>query len=184
MHLAKRFSIAACVVAASMSVFASSASAQKATYVQDFETMREKFIALAGAMEADQYDWRPMEGVRSVAEVYMLIAAEAYYMPEFWGADPPEGIELNVDIFEAWTRSETEKAAVIEQLEAAFAHCAAALEALPESRMSEEIPFFGRTSSIGDAIYLLLVDMHEHLGQAIAYARTNHVVPPWSAGGS
>jgi len=22
--------------------------------------------------------------------------------------------------------------------------------------------------------------MHEHLGQLIAYARTNHVVPPWS----
>jgi hypothetical protein len=25
-----------------------------------------------------------------------------------------------------------------------------------------------------------MADMHEHLGQLIAYARTNHVVPPWS----
>lgn len=23
-------------------------------------------------------------------------------------------------------------------------------------------------------------DMHEHLGQLIAYARTNRIVPPWS----
>jgi len=23
-------------------------------------------------------------------------------------------------------------------------------------------------------------DLHEHLGQLIAYARTNHIVPPWS----
>jgi hypothetical protein len=23
-------------------------------------------------------------------------------------------------------------------------------------------------------------DMHEHLGEMIAYARTNHIVPPWS----
>jgi hypothetical protein len=25
-----------------------------------------------------------------------------------------------------------------------------------------------------------IVDMHEHLGQSIAYARTNQIVPPWS----
>jgi hypothetical protein len=23
-------------------------------------------------------------------------------------------------------------------------------------------------------------DLHEHLGQLIAYARMNHIVPPWS----
>jgi hypothetical protein len=27
---------------------------------------------------------------------------------------------------------------------------------------------------------LLLSDQHEHLGQSIAYARVNGVVPPWS----
>jgi hypothetical protein len=26
----------------------------------------------------------------------------------------------------------------------------------------------------------VLGDMHEHLGQLIAYARTNRIVPPWS----
>ena len=25
-----------------------------------------------------------------------------------------------------------------------------------------------------------VVDMHEHLGQLIAYARMNQIVPPWS----
>jgi hypothetical protein len=28
---------------------------------------------------------------------------------------------------------------------------------------------------------LLLSHAHEHLGQSIAYARTNNVVPPWTA---
>jgi hypothetical protein len=27
---------------------------------------------------------------------------------------------------------------------------------------------------------LILEDQHEHLGQSIAYARTNGMVPPWS----
>ena len=52
-------------------------SAQKAGFEEDFETMRGKFTSLAEAMGADTYDWRPMDGVRSVSEVYMLIAAEA-----------------------------------------------------------------------------------------------------------
>ncbi len=30
------------------------------------------------------------------------------------------------------------------------------------------------------ALMLLLGDQHEHLGQSIAYARSNGVVPPWS----
>ncbi len=29
-------------------------------------------------------------------------------------------------------------------------------------------------------VLISMADMHEHLGQLIAYARTNHVVPPWS----
>ena len=27
---------------------------------------------------------------------------------------------------------------------------------------------------------MLLGDQHEHLGQSIAYARSNSIVPPWS----
>jgi hypothetical protein len=30
------------------------------------------------------------------------------------------------------------------------------------------------------ALMLILEDQHEHLGQSIAYARSNSVVPPWS----
>jgi hypothetical protein len=32
------------------------------------------------------------------------------------------------------------------------------------------------------SIATAMADMHELLGQLIAYARRNHVVPPWSMG--
>jgi uncharacterized damage-inducible protein DinB len=32
-------------------------------------------------------------------------------------------------------------------------------------------------------LFLIANHMHEHLGQSIAYARTNGVVPPWSKKG-
>ena len=40
--------------------------------------------------------------------------------------------------------------------------------------------FFGRDVT-ARAVYLrILVHVHEHMGQAIAYARVNGIVPPWS----
>jgi hypothetical protein len=32
-----------------------------------------------------------------------------------------------------------------------------------------------------DVVYILVVDAHEHLGQSIAYARVNGIVPSWTA---
>ncbi|MDH3731934.1 MAG: DinB family protein [Gemmatimonadota bacterium] len=172
---------AGAVAAFALALFAFPAAAQKATFTEDFGTLNEKFSSLADAMGADTYGWRPMEGVRSVSEVYMLIAAEAYFMPSFWGADPPEGMEITNQVFGELSQI-TEKDAVLEHLEKSFAYATAEFEKLSDDAMEEVIPFFGQERSIADAIYLLLTDMHEHLGQAIAYARTNEVVPPWSAG--
>jgi uncharacterized damage-inducible protein DinB len=173
---------AAFLSALAISLGAAPTLAQKATLVEDFAAMNGKFTSLAGAMGADTYGWRPMEGVRSVGEVYMLIAAEAYYMPSLWGGEPPAGMEINNQIF-ADLAAVTDKADVLEHLEKAFAYCTEAFEALPPEKLSEEISFFGQQRTVGAAVFLLLGDMHEHLGQAIAYARSNKVVPPWSAGG-
>jgi hypothetical protein len=29
-------------------------------------------------------------------------------------------------------------------------------------------------------VYILVADAHEHLGQSVAYARVNGIVPPWT----
>jgi hypothetical protein len=39
---------------------------------------------------------------------------------------------------------------------------------------------FGRDLKVDAGITLALSDLHEHLGQLIAYARMNGIVPPWS----
>ena len=53
--------------------------------------MHDKFTALAEAFPEDTYDWRPMEGVRSVKEVFALMAAEANLFPTMWGFEAAEG---------------------------------------------------------------------------------------------
>src|SRR5262249_9426402 len=66
-----------------------SAAAVKAAFLADIEAMRTKFVGLAEAFPADKYSWRPMDGVRSVSEVLMLIASEGYgFAPTAMGAKP------------------------------------------------------------------------------------------------
>jgi uncharacterized damage-inducible protein DinB len=43
--------------------------------------------------------------------------------------------------------------------------------------------FGGREMTQRQLMLIILNHMHEHLGQSIAYARSNGVTPPWSEAG-
>ncbi len=152
----------------------------RSSFLADLESMESKFVELAEAMDSDSYSWRPMEGVRTVSEVYALIAAENYFVPNSWGAEAPEGMTVDGSTF-ATMAAITDKATILEHLRKSFVHCKEAVANLTDEQMHSEIQFFGAERPVHEAIYLIMGDMHEHLGQAIAYARMNQVVPPWTA---
>jgi uncharacterized damage-inducible protein DinB len=153
-----------------------SAAAIKAAFLADLEAMRGKYVGLAEAIPADKYTWRPMEGVRSVSEVLMLIVSEGYgFAPQALGGKP------------AMTREEaqklgavTDKAQVIEQLTKAFAYAKQSIEAIDPATLVGRRSVFGRERTMPEVVLFVAGDMHEHLGQLIAYARMNRIVPPWS----
>ena len=130
--------------------------------LDDLEAMQSKFTELAGAMESEQYGWRPMEGVRSVSEVYMLIATENYFLPGIWGDEAAE----DAVTFQTMN-AVTEKPAVLEHLETSFAYCIASIKGLSDTQLSTKIQFFGRERTVAEALYRMTGDMHEHLGQAM-----------------
>jgi hypothetical protein len=45
---------------------------------------------------------------------------------------------------------------------------------------SKQVSMFGQSFTGQQAWLLATVHLHEHLGQGIAYARVNGIVPPWS----
>ena len=147
--------------------------------VADFETMRDKFLALAEAFPEETWDWRPMEGVRSVHDVMALMVAEGYLFPSSWGASPAAGVEEGFgDVMGrvgAMSKSET-----IAEMGKAFEHLIASSRNMSEAELNAEASWFGTTMSAAAVMSNAAGDMHEHLGQSIAYARTNEIVPPWS----
>ena len=153
-----------------------SAATMKAAFMADIEVMREKFLGLAEAFPAETYTWRPMEGVRSVSEVLMLIASEGYgFVPRAVGAPTALSREESQGL-----SAITDKAEVIDHLNRGFDYAREQLEALDPATLTSARNLFGQERSTPAIMMLVGGDMHEHLGQLIAYARTNSIVPPWS----
>lgn len=150
-----------------------------AQQIQDLETMKSKFVSLARAFEADQMDWRPMEGTRSVKDVIGLMVAEVHLFPAMCGFDPParaaDGFGPEMERVAALSAD-----AAIDEMESGFDFMIASVSSLDHDRLHAPSDWFGTSMVLEAAIASALGDMHEHLGQLIAYARTNRIVPPWS----
>ena len=54
---------------------------------------------------------------------------------------------------------------------------------LPAADLDARTSLYGRSVPQWAVLVQLVAHMNEHLGQSIAYARSNGVTPPWSAGG-
>jgi DinB family protein len=155
-----------------------SVAALKTSFIADLENLHTKFVGLANAFPQDKYSWKPMEGVRSVSEVLMLAAMEGYsFIPNSFGAKPAD---LGSKEEAAKLRTLSDKAQIIDHLNKGFAHAKKELEALDPSTLTAKRKVMGQDRSAADVALFLGGDLHEHLGQLIAYARMNHIVPPWS----
>ena len=74
----------------------------------------------------------------------------------------------------------TDPAALQEALRTSYIALKDAVAGLSDADLNAGVKLFGRDTTKQGAALMLLFDQHEHLGQSIAYARSNGVVPPWS----
>ncbi|MGE0813195.1 MAG: DinB family protein [Vicinamibacterales bacterium] len=149
----------------------------------DVDAVERKVVGLANAMPEASYAWRPMPGVRSVGEALTHVAADNYFMPAALGVAAPAATGISgtnydtVEAFEKKTRSRTE---IIAELERSFAFLKDAMRGTPDAKLDTTMKLFGQEARVGTTWVMTVTHLHEHLGQLIAYARSNKVVPPWS----
>lgn len=154
---------------------ASTTSPFKKDLISDIEAAEKELLSLAEAVPAEKYSWRPGEGVRSISEVYMHVAGGNYFLPTFAGITPPPGISRDME------KTITEKDKVIAALKQSFVHLHDAVEKTADADFDKNVKFFGGEEATIRYVFLVAAShCHEHLGQSIAYARTNGIVPPWS----
>lgn len=155
-----------------------SAARIRKEYVDDMDSTHVKFVALAKAIPADKYAWRPGAGVRSVSEVFMHIVGEWYFFgPRSVGGKEPADFGVPKDKLPALEKI-TAKDQVLAELDKSWTYCKAQMMGVDAAQLTDKYKPWGQTltaSALGMA-----GDQHEHLGQLIAYARSVGVKPPWS----
>jgi DinB superfamily len=156
------------------------ASAVRQQFLTDLDSTQAKFVALAEAIPAEKYSWRPMAGVRSVGEVFKHVAGEYYtYAPASFGAARSPLIPRTREGFQAFEAASS-KEEVLKQLREGFAFAKQSIGGLEPASLAGTKKIFGGDHTIIETSIGVTADLHEHLGQLIAYSRMIGVVPPWS----
>ena len=142
-------------------------------YDPEWGHVSRQLIALAEAMPQEKFLWRPGPGVRSTSEVFMHIAMANFFLLSVTGPKMPSDLtspELEKTV--------TDKAQVINWLKRSLEAVKTAHAAVKPSDLRRKVKIEGTDADV-DGIYLRII-VHEHMGQLVAYARVNGIVPPWS----
>lgn len=134
-----------------------------------------QLIVLAEATPAEKFTWRPAEGARSMSEVYMHIALTNFDLLSVTGPKMPT--DITSDDME---KTVTTKADVIAWLKRSIEAVKTARAAVKPADLRRKVKVDNHDATV-DSVYLrIIIHANEHMGQLVAYARMNGIVPPWS----
>jgi uncharacterized damage-inducible protein DinB len=144
-------------------------------FLHQFDYSMARVVALAEAVPAETYPRRATPGVMPLAQIFAHIARFNYEYPaRAMGIAAPAGIDQDT------LERVAEKERVLDLLRRSADHVRDAVRRMPEPQLGQTTTLYDRRVPQWAVLLQLLAHMDDHLGQSIAYARVNGVVPPWS----
>ncbi len=139
--------------------------------MMDFNSASEKLHNLGDAIPEDHFAWSPAEGIRSVADVLNHVSDANFGIAAMLGHESDyEAMDMDT------------KEGALTRLMASQNHVRELLASMADADLTSTAEVFGMTMNHYGALGIITGHTHEHLGQLIAYARSNGVAPPWSEG--
>jgi uncharacterized damage-inducible protein DinB len=160
-------------------------------FLWELEIAERQMIAMAEAIPAENYTWRPDQKARSISEVFVHVAAGDFMLLEVVGAAAPADLYSQVpaeDLERVWDlvrrndepeKNVLEKAAVTDILKRAFEAVRKSFTETDGEALDQSRHFFGEQTTVRRVYLRLLSHTHEHMGQMIAYMRMNGMSAPW-----
>jgi uncharacterized damage-inducible protein DinB len=141
----------------------------------EWRHVSRQLVALAEAIPAEKFAWRPGPGVRSTSEVFNHITLANFGLLSYTGPKMPA--DLKAATFEG---SVTDKAEVIAWLKRSLEAVRTAHSGITPADLERKVKIERRDATV-DGMYLrIIIHANEHMGQLVAYARVNGITPPWS----
>jgi uncharacterized damage-inducible protein DinB len=148
-------------------------------YDGEWGHVSRQLVALAEAIPADKFGWRPAAGVRSTSEVLMHIALANFYLLSVTGPKMPADLK-----YRDMEKTVTAKPEVIDWLKRSQEAVKNAHRGVSSADLQRKVKVNDRDATV-DGMYLrIIVHANEHMGQLVAYARMNGIAPPWSESGA
>lgn len=147
----------------------------KAMFVRHWQTAKEFTLAVAEAMPAEDYDFKPSKDEMSFAQLMVHIAAQnSDSCATATGTKVPPSMPSSSGPVPAM-----DKQAAIQLLTVSFDTCAKELDAVtPEQWNREVYKFQGRPVLASEAMWYTFTHMAHHRGQAEVYLRAKNIKPP------
>lgn len=182
-HFNRTASLVALVLSMTWPLGAQTREGLMGDLLRDVDEVQTKVVGLAKAMPADAYAWRPASGVRSTEEVFKHVASDNYFLPAAMGITPPPESGINGKDYKttlAFEKRTMTRDQVIAELDKSFAFLKASMKGMSDAQLNAALDVFGQKTTNRGLWISTVTHLHEHLGQLIAYARSNKVTPPWS----
>lgn len=154
----------------------SSAKGIKAEIIHELNDAEEKITSLANDFPEAKYSWRPDDDVCSVSEAIMHASGANFFILSFAGVKMKERMKMDMDM----EKKVTDKAQILEFIKKSFAFSREKIMATTDKELEKPIDFFGNKITTRHLLLKMVSNNHEHMGQLIAYARMNGIVPSWS----
>jgi uncharacterized damage-inducible protein DinB len=183
MHaMARAGAFAAVVLTLTLPLRAQTRDGLMGDLIKDVTDVETKVVGLARAIPADAYGWRPGKTVRSTSEVLAHVAADNYFLPAAMGIAAPSetGVTKEYKTAVAFEKRTMTRDQVIAELEKSFAFLKKSMDGVSDAQLAAPLELFGQKTTARSMWISTATHLHEHLGQLIAYARSNNVTPPWS----
>lgn len=162
-------------------------------YLWELDLARRQILALADSIPEEAYGWRPAEDARSFSAVLVHIAAANLMllyradsvMPvvmEFCGSIEGEGVQQWLAMVHKGLETEktlTAKSAVRDLLDRSFEAVRESFATTADNELEHLRDLSGEVTTMRRIYLRILVHTGEHMGQAIAYARTMGFQVPW-----
>jgi hypothetical protein len=151
------------------------AAAQGAPLADAFREMTgrqaKNLVAAAEEMPAAKYGYKPTPAQMSFGAVIAhLSGGNDFFCSKLSGTEAPKRKDLAKD---------AGKDALVGRLKETFEFCDTALAKLDDSKLAEELPFFGeRKISRGAMMLATAEDWGDHYSQLANYLRLNGMLPP------
>lgn len=151
----------------------------KDTLVKHWKTSGEFTIAVAEAMPADSYGFRPNPVEMSFGELMAHIAAiNEYACANASGLPMPELPSKIVEWSKATTKAEVSKETAVPFLKESFDFCDKAVAAMTPERMDTVVGPPARNMTGFEWLWAYFTHTAHHRGQAEVYLRLKDIKPP------